>query len=288
MFARIFPLVAFVSAASIGASFASDSCRFLPGRLGPFQDGQLFASGRSGWQPFGSLSELVANSPQEVEFAYVVGAEGATDRMGVLIVKTNRPVVSTDTEPLRSRVKLVRREIVTDPGCTEVGPANSETSISTQSFRDYHDFPPRATAALRQPAEAGGTEFDAVRAFHFEYRSGRKRKCVRTDNDEYDDFPTNLNSNRAQFSFDKTVVADGTYTVFRLFWAPASPFERAAEHRVLVKKYTTQGGLACVRFSVPLRSPDYTFRVNDLEARTSESSNRRKEELVRMWPGGGE
>ncbi|MEH2489353.1 hypothetical protein [Bradyrhizobium sp. AZCC 2230] len=286
MLARIFPLLMFASVASADISFASDSCRFLPDSLGPLQDGQLFASGKSGWQTFDTLSELVARSPQEVEFAYVIGANGASDRAGVFVVKTNRPVASTDTEQLRNRVKLVRRDIVSDPGCAAAGLPNSETSISTQSFRDYHDFPPRATAALRQTTEGGVTEFDAVRAFHFEYRSARKRKCVRTDNDEYDDFPTNTNSNRAQFSFDKTVVAGGAYTVFRLFWVPASPFDGTAEHRVLVRKYATQGGLACVRFSVPLRSTDYSFRINDLEARVSESSNRRKDELARTWPPG--
>ncbi len=287
MRARIFPLLMFASFASAGISFANDSCRFLPDGLGPLQDGQLFASGKSGWQTFGTLSDLVARSPQEMEFAYVIGASGAPDRAGVLVVKTNRPVAQTDTDQLRNRVKLVRRDIVSDPGCAAVGPPNSETSISTQSFRDYHDFPPRATEALRRRAADGsGTEFDTVRAFHFEYRSVRKRRCVRTDSGEYDDFPTNWNSNRAQFSFDKTVVADGAYTVFGLFRAPASPFDGAAEHRVLVRKYATEGGLACVRFTVPLRSTDYSFRINDLEARISESSNRRKDELIRTWPQG--
>ena len=286
MRARIVPLLMFASFASADISFANDSCRFLPESLGPLQEGQLLASGKSGWQTFSTLSDLVARSPQEMEFAYVIGTSGAPDRAGVLVVKTNRPVAAADTDELRNRVKLVRRDIVSDPGCAAVGPPNSETSISTQSFRDYHDFPPRATKSLRQTTEGGVTEFDAVRAFHFEYRSVRKRKCVRTDNDDSDDFPTNGNSNRAQFSFDKTVVSEGTYTMFRLFWVPASPFEGAAEHRVLVRKYTTQEGLACVRFSVPLRSTDYSFRINDLEARISESSNRRKDELVRTWPAG--
>lgn len=206
----------------------------------------------------------------------------------MLIVKTNRPATEKDPEKLRNKVKLVRREVVADVGCAAVGDPNYETSVSTQSFRDYHDFPPRATAALRKTVEGGTViESEAIKGFHFDYRSARKRKCVRTDNAEYDEFPGNLNSNRAQFSFDRTVVASGSYSVARLFfWVPVSPFEGAAEHRVLVRKYTTRAGLACVRFKVPLQSTDYTFQVNDLESRVSESSNSRKEQVGQKWPAG--
>jgi hypothetical protein len=272
----------------LAPSSARDLCKLLEdAKLGPLQDGQLFANGKSGWQTFASLSDLVARSPQETEFAYVIGTTGNSDRTGVLIIKTNRPATQVDTDQLRNRVRVVRSAIVADPGCADVGLPNSETSVSTQSFRDYHDFQPRATAALRQPAESGhGNEFDTLRAFHFEYRSARKRRCLRTDSDDDDDFPLNSNNNRAQFSFDRTVVANGSYSNARLFfWVPVSPFEGAAEHRVLVKKYATQGGQACVRFSVPIRSPDYTFQVNDLESTAQWSPNSRKEQVVVSWPG---
>lgn len=283
-----FLLPIFSCFASAGPSFATDStCDFLlKNKSIRLEDGQLFAFGKSGWQTFDSLSELGAQSGQQVDFAFVIKTSESTDRTGVLVVKTNRPAADTDTEKVRNRVRLQRNNVLSDDGCPVLGSPNFAASVSTQSYRDYHDFTPRATAALRQPAEevepADSTidgQFAALRAFHFSYRSTRKGRCIRTDNNEPDDFPRDFNSNRAQFSFDRTVVAGGSYGLARLFfWVPDSPFEGAAEHRVVVTKYSIQHGLACIRFRVPLRSANYTFRINDLESRTPESPRSRKGE----------
>ena len=281
MNARIFRFILMTYFALVTPLLAKDLCTFLEGQK--LEDRQLWANGKSGWQTFSSLSEVIRRP--ETEFAYIVRTDGDTERDGVLVVKTNRPATELDTQRLRNRVKLARRAITADIGCARIGgPADWDTMVSTQSFRDYHDFSARATKALRTaaaPEDGPGIEFDTLRSFHFEYSSERKRRCVRTDNEEYDDFPGDWNSNRAQFSSDQTVVANGVYTGGRLFWAPASPFEGTSDHRVFVRKYGTQGGLACVRFTVPVDSANYTFQISDLESRVSRSSIRRKEQLVR-------
>jgi hypothetical protein len=290
--------------ALVAPALAKDLCNFLTEqkepkpRLPPLQDGQLYARAGTVWQSFGSLSELIARSPQETEFAYVIRTHDDTDRTGVLAIKTNRPTAETDSPRLRERVKLARRNITKDPKCADnvkVGRENSNTSVSTQAFRDYHDTPARATDALRAEAEREEgfenspqkrIENDTLRDFHFQYHSARKRKCIRTDNDDDDDFPFNGNSNRAQFSFDRTVVARGAYSALRLvFWVPASPFEGSSDHRVLVRKYETDGGLACVRFRVEVDSPNYTFQISDLESRVTSSSIDRKGQQIKRWPG---
>lgn len=290
--------------AFVAPALAKDLCNFLveqkepKPRLPPLEDGQLYARAGTVWQSFESLSELIVRSPQETEFAYVVRTHDDLERAGVLAIKTNRPTVETDSSQLRERVKLARRNITKDPKCVaDVGfeRKDQNASVSTRAFRDYHDFPARATDALRAEAEPEEglengqrkqTQNDTLRNFHFEYHSARKRKCIRTDNNDYDDFPLNWNSNRAQFSFDRTVVARGAYTAGRLLvWVPVSPFEGNSDHRVLVKKYETQGGLACVRFMVAVDSPNYTFQISDLESRVSSSSIDRKGQQIKRWPG---
>ena len=258
MNARFFHFLFGTYFALVAPALAKDLCNFLTEqkepkpRLPPLQDGQLYARAGTIWHSFELLSELIARSPQETEFAYVIRTHDDTERTGVLAIKTNRPSAETDSPRLRERVKLARRNITKDQGCPEVvGRENWNTTVSTQAFRDYHDFPVRAAKSLRRPAldeegvengTPGRIENDTLKEFHFEYRSARKRRCIRTDNDDEDDFPFNLNSNRAQFSFDRTVVARGAYTVGRLvFWVPASPFEGSADHRVLVRKYETLG-----------------------------------------------
>ena len=148
--------------------------------------------------------------------------------------------------------------------------------IPTQAYEDYHDYPARDPASVRAVEKV-------IKSFHFAYRSDAKRRCVRTDDDSYDSWPWNQNSNRAQFSFNEHVVASGVLGEWRLVFPVASPFERTADNRTRVVKYQTSNGNACVTFAIPLVPQEYIIRINDLEGREAPPSNRRLRE--KRWPG---
>lgn len=258
---------------------AANSCTFLPvdPQTRP-DDGQMFVRTRNGWSNFESLSALGLRGRTSIDFVYVVRPLSGADRTGVLIIKTNRPATEADGENAKNRVRLVRKETAADVGCTRMADfPGGESWVSTRAYEDYHDYPAPDTQALRRDEAA-------IKAFHFEYRSARKQRCARTDDASYDDFPLNLNSNRAQFSYDRVVVERGSYTPLRLLWfAPPSGFRGAADHRTQMKKYATSDGIACVQFSLTLDSSDYTVRINDLEGRQLPPSNSRTPE--KRWPG---
>jgi hypothetical protein len=223
-------------------------------------DGGLYALDAGTWKSVERLS-AIQGSTRRLSLAYVIKTWDGTERHGVLVMKSNRPAVAGDTERARDMVALIRRGVTADVGCKPLQKLDRDrTEVSTAAYRDYHDLPAKDTDALR--------EYETrLTRFHFEYRSAFKRRCARTDDKTSDDI-FDWNSNRAQFSFDPGVVATGMYTTLRLFgWLkPASPFEGTVDNRTQVKKYDTAGGLACVRFSVPIRGDGYSIRISDLEA----------------------
>jgi len=254
------------------SALAQNDCEALPlDADDPPRDGQMFVETPSGWDKLRSLSDLNLRGRPKVHFAYIVRPSSGEDRTGVLVIKTNRPTIAADDDKNKNTIRLVRSGITRDKDhkgifCAEIPNwPNRKQWVSTTAYEDYHDYPAPDTKALRQY----GT---IIRDFHFEYRSDRKGgRCTRTDDTTYDDFPWNLNTNRAQFSFNRIVVDHGSYTAVGLFWQwflpVSSPFEGTADHRTLVKKYSTSHGIACVEFSVRLDSDNYTFRINDLEGR---------------------
>jgi hypothetical protein len=263
-----------VCLAMIAHAFAADSCGFLNLEEEVPNDGDMFVRSQQGWMKFGSAINLSLRARSKVEFAYVVRPNLSRDRAGVLVIKTNRAATTADNPALTDRIGLVRPRIPADPSCKRSRDfPNGRVWVSTRAYEDYHDSSASDTKALREYG-------DTIRSFHFEYWSDRKRRCTRTDDDSYDDFPGNLNSNRAQFSFNPNIVASGSCTWFRpCFWSPPqSHFLGGADHRTEMAKYTTQGGIACVRFSLSLDSGLYTFRINDLEGRELPPSKRRTPE----------
>lgn len=262
-------LFSFCLLAGNSAEAETDVCSLLGKDSGLLLDGETYVENGSAWSPFRSVSDLQLKQPTTKRFIYVV-RPFLGNRTGVLVIKSNRLATQADADDDKKRVRLVRGPVTKEKDCEEEPayfPKGGKT-VSTQAYEDYHDYPAKDTAALRKDE---GT----LRAFHFEYQSAAKRRCARTDDDSYDRFPFNRNSNRAQFSYDSEVVSSGLYYPWRLAWRAASPFEGSAEHLTTAMKYETAGGLACVLFSLPLRPTEYVIRINDIEGREKPPSNRR-------------
>uniref|UniRef100_Q07PN9 Uncharacterized protein n=1 Tax=Rhodopseudomonas palustris (strain BisA53) TaxID=316055 RepID=Q07PN9_RHOP5 len=267
--------------AATSASYGRDDecASFTIEQLAAIQDGQTYVYRRpTGWEPFSSVAALNLGGATTLRMFHVVRPFSGVDRSGILVVKSNRPAVDTDKEDVTKRVHLAREGVPADRDCKPPAYFPSEGQwVSTRAYEDYHDYPAPDTAALRQD----GNE-KTIRSFHFEYKSGAQRKCVRTDNDSPDARPWNSNSNRAQFSFNERVVSSGMHSAWRLEYPVPSPFVGAAENRTRAVKYQTEAGLACVGFSLKVVPVEYTIRINDLEGREAPPSNRRLPE--KRWP----
>jgi len=260
------------------SAFANNLCQHLGVDPASLTNGQMFMETSAGWQPFDSLAAYDIRSRTRLHFAYVVRSNSDNDRSGVLVIKSNRPAKQTDKDAVTKRVLLTRQGVSADPGCPPLDYLpNQEAYVSTDAYVDYHDYPARDTMALRRNDDG-----KTIYRFHFSYRSGVKNGCVRTDDQSYDAFPLNWNSNRAQTSYDSTVVATGSYSVVGLFIPAPSPLEGSADHRTEFKKYSTSGTLSCTEFYLPADSADYSIRINDLEGRELPPSNRRLPE--QRWP----
>lgn len=250
------------------ASYAqNDDCSGLdPNSL---MDGQTYVETSKGWVQFFSVSALGLTRPTTLQMIYVVRPLFRDYKTGVLVIKSNRQTLDTDNEEATKKVRLMRGPTTSDQNCERVAdfPKDGAT-VSTQAYEDYHDYPAPDTPAIRRDEHW-------LKIFHFAYRSGAQKRCVRTDDDNYDAFPWNLNSNRAQFSYNKNVVKSGVHGSWRLYFPVPSPFNGTAEHQTRAVKYETTSGLACVHFSIPVKLQEYTIRINDLEGREKPPSNNR-------------
>jgi hypothetical protein len=242
------------------------------------------------WQPYSSPPQSSVAS--NVLSVVVVVRPWSGDRSGILVLKSNRPAVDTDTDSTKTRVRLVRVGVRPDPSCRtsvyyeEFGDFNRW--VSTTAYAAYHNSRARDPEALRRsedpehPDEAAET---VIRRFHVLYRSSAQRGCVRTDDNSADVMFIDPNSNRAQFSYNRDVVQNGIPLWYsaRAWSSVPSGFEGAAVHVTLMKSYQTSNGLACVPFSIPLvGNGEYLLRINDLEGRQKPPSNGR--EVERYWP----
>jgi hypothetical protein len=259
------------------SALAANSCQQLGVDPAGLRNGQMFVRTTAGWSEFSSLDALNIQRRVQLHLAYVIRTFGTNDRTGILVIKSNRPAKSDDSANLTKRILLTRQGVTADVGCAPLKYLpNEQVYVSTDAYVDYHDYPAPDTPALRQDGKA-------IEAFHFEYQSDTQKRCIRTDDPSWDSFPFNRSSNRAQFSFDRYVVANGSYTVVGLFlFHIPSPFDANADNRTEVKKYSTSGNLACVEFFLPVDSADYTLRINDLEGRELPPLIRRLPE--KQWP----
>jgi hypothetical protein len=272
----------------VSSASADNACNDVSKDTSTLKNGELYAKASGGWVLFDSLPALNLRSATIVHFAYVIRPSDGSNRTGVLIIKSNRPANAADKDSSTKRVLLIRRGVTGDPECKDTEqpkpfPDNG-AYVSTDAYVDYHDYPAPDTPALRASTDPtyGRPDGKTLQDFHFAYHSYWKNACIRTDATGYDGILSSWNSNRAQFSFDGTVVARGSYTEVGLFWSAPSPFAGQADNRTDVKKYATSGSLACVKFAIPIDSTNYTIRVNDLEGRVLPPSNSPLRE--QRWP----
>ena len=181
-----------------------------------------------------------------------------------------------DDDPKSDRVGLKRLEASTrcDPG-----KGSFVGSVSTRAYSEYHDYGQDKGSYLRG-VEDGVDAKQKLRKFHTAY-VGVDGECRRSDDKRFDG-AYEARSNRSQFSFDTDIVDYGfngavyniaTRTVrtglgFLVPPAYADTQTKLRERRVEIRRYRTKTGYACVPFSIEVRAPAQSLRVNDLDARS--------------------
>jgi hypothetical protein len=188
-----------------------------------------------------------------------------------LLIKTGRDIKVITGSSSRKKVALARRaEIEVSQNGEKISKSNCEHkgaftgSVQANNYDDYHDHGTKVSEPDRT----------ALKKFHFEYP--KLGGCRATNDNTIDSLvPLDFRSNRSQFSFDRSVVQEGTYSqVLTLLFAPFKPesafadSDKFADQRVETLEYqTTPGKPVCVRFDVSVEGPGAFLRLNDLEAR---------------------
>jgi hypothetical protein len=220
---------------------------------------------------------LEGNERRPIELYYVVKS-GLTDRGGLIVIKSARlGTTLKDDDPKSNRVGLKRLEASTrcDPG-----KGSFVGSVSTRAYSEYHDYGQDNGNYLRE-VEDGVDARKKLQKFHTTY-VGVDGECRRSDDKKRLDGSYEARSNRSQFSFDTDIVDYGfngavynitvqTVRAGQEFLVPSAYADsqtKLRERRVEIKRYRTKTGYACVPFSIEVRAPAQSLRVNDLDARS--------------------
>jgi hypothetical protein len=272
---------AFISGAMIAwlasATSAFASCAFLgESNAGFVSDKQVFVrNGGGNWIPFTSVQSLNLAKRTAADFAVAIVPLSGRDRSGIVVIKSNRVERIGDKADVTRNVRLLRNGVQPEKLCVNHRRYDAlpdyDKSVSTAAYMDFHDYRAKDTAALR-------SEEVTLTKFHFVYYSPVKGRCITTDDDNADESPEINTSNRSQFSYDATVLRNGRYGSEKLWARLPSPFDGYADHKTLVKRYTTDNGVACVEFKLEVDPDEYVLRINDLEGREKAPSNRRQPE----------
>jgi hypothetical protein len=266
-------VVLFGSVIFLGTPSRAQTCNGLirPDAL-PLTDGDLFYlnGGRYRWLPPNNLN-LNLSRTTRINFRYVVGplAPGLpSHRAGVIVVKSGRVVENNEPPPPNGRNVVLKRDgsaIETSACPNHTRSDGNRLGRARRSFRKGEV----SQAAYDQYHDRGGqnfSELQTIQEFHYEYeRTGGH--CKATD-DTTPDKLFDLRSNRSQFSFDRAVVEGGLLFLISLRLirpALAGGSVGMADQRVEVLPYRTNGGLACLNFTVPVAHVKPFVRINDLE-----------------------
>jgi hypothetical protein len=237
----------------------SEDCSFLGADPVTLLDRQVYVQNDAGvWAELTQPLQSLINRPTKL--AYVFREQFRNRRQGVVIIKSGRNRHPTEMQRgLREKsVALVREK-----GSYCKGSSAFSGAVSAKSYDDYHDI------------GRGGDEISTIKSFHAGY-IGRGKYCRMTD-EKSSDSPTDLRSNRGQFSFNQSVVSEGTY-VQLANWAGVSTALASSENlddqRVEIKRYETNISLpTCVRIALPAQKRASFVRINDLEAVTFDRSD---------------
>jgi hypothetical protein len=275
------PLAAFAAAAKPACPF--DAALVEGGRV-YYMDGARAVA-------LADTALIEGQQRKPINLYYVVKAAPG-ERSGALVVKSARlGVPLKDDDPRFDRVALQRLEASRkcDPNKPPfVG------SVSTRAYSEYHDYG-QDNGDYLGADEGGATARQQLQKFHTSYER-IDGICRATDAKTRSDESYEARSNRSQFSFDIDVVDNGFQgAVYHIaaqkltaLWsvfvpsAYADPQNKLRERRVEIKHYRTEGGVACVAFTIGVRGPAQVLRVNDLEGRGVNSDARAEYRLGPM------
>ena len=240
-----------ISAFALGllSQVAFANCTGVPELL--ISDGNWLFRVNGLWQPIGGLNSALADGrSRNVPFIYVArDPDGA--REGIVVIKTG----TRAADGAEDKVEL-ERSFGQRCNDNRMFPGGK---VRGRSYDAYHDY-------------SYGVEREDQRtleAFHLSYpvRAGR---CKLSNDDTPDSyFAFRWQSNRSQFSFDRSVVRGGQFSQFVAQFGPSPAIASTlTARRVEVKYYATRNNnVACVSFAAPVR-PGAFIRVIDLEHRT--------------------
>jgi hypothetical protein len=252
----------------VANAIASD-CAFLKKDPLTLRDGELFFKLPDSdiWRSLDETS--VALGKQKISFAYVIQEKLDKRRSGIVIVKSGRNRVASESIAEAPKVvELVRTKpdknidgSEFDNGRCGPIPDFTTSKISAESYDRYHDLGSKVP------------EQGILNQFHYNY-VGRRDRCRRTDNSDPDSRVPQVNrSNRGQFSFDPDIVGRATASQIATLIGPTPAYAGSsgglAEQRVEMKAYRAQTGLpTCVLFTLTVPASTGFVRVNDLEGLT--------------------
>jgi hypothetical protein len=220
-------------------------------------DGAWLVSLNGSWQPMDRLNAALSDGrPRDLNFAYVARDPALTIyRRGILVIKTGFRASAKGGD----RVTLAREAYQRDRVETcESYPSFPGGSVRGKSYDNYHDY----------SYSVDGADRTLLTSFHVTY-AGRTRGCKASNDDNSDSYFTGRwQSNRSQFSFDESVVANGQHSQFLAqFGATPAYASTASARKVEIKRYTADSnGFACVTFTASM-GPGSFIRINDLERR---------------------
>jgi hypothetical protein len=219
------------------------------------------------WESFDSFEATGWGIGANVQFAYIVRERFLPERMGVLVVKSGR-YARTDDDKRDTTVALSRAG--TDYSCSRYPSAYfPDQSVSGQAYELYHD------QANKNDPLITGADGATIRSFHVRYGRG----CISTD--DVGNASDGLASNRSQFSYSEDIVRGETRLAAAFSGsAVADPLAltRSSRRTQMFAYNIAASAFQCVQFQIKYANPAQFIYVNDLEARTNRSRNRRPPE----------
>lgn len=239
-------------AVSLSANIAIANCLGIPDSLKSEDGNWLFQAPNGSWKHISELNLTVSDGrSRDVSFVYVARTFDS-EREGIIVVKTGVRV--TDAQDANA-VKLARQfsQRCNDNRLFLGG------KVKAKSYDSYHDY----------SYNADKDDQNTLESFHLSYPV-RTGACKRSNDDTPDSYMAfRWQSNRSQFSFDKSVVDGGQFSQFFAQFGPTPAFANTlSDRRVEIKHYTTRDSkAACVAFNAAVK-PGAFVRVVDLERRT--------------------
>lgn len=256
-----------ISVAVISVEAFAGDCSFLGRDITTLRDTALFfKSPQSGkWESLDETALYGVVDNQPVSFAYVIQERLDEIRSGVIVVKSGRARIASDSAPRAVELVRVRPDNNDDDSAFANGACRAirdfgTATVSASSYDQYHDLGSKVSAPDQRTLDR----------FHYKY-VGRHDRCRKTNDNTPDSrVPLVNRSNLGQFSFDGAIVGTATNSQLVALASPNTAYaggsEKLAEQRVEIKAYRVRKGHpTCVLFALTIPTSTGFVRVNDLE-----------------------